>query len=296
MSDLPEDLQRIDALLGRTERLYGGPAVVLAQTHSTNDDAKAGARAGAPSGSVWIADAQHAGRGRQGRAWLSRAGEALLCSVLIRVSVAPQDLPRMTIACGLAVCDVASAVTGRADIQLKWPNDVVCDGRKIAGILAESTIRGGQVDAVVVGIGLNVFTREFPADIADVATSLALLRTAEAAAPLCRAKLLVAVLDALARYVPLALARGLGPFQAKLEQLDALRGKAVHRAPAAGDAELTATGSTTTGITTTGITTSGIAAGIDGDGRLLVRTTAGLIERWDSGEVHLLRANESIHR
>jgi BirA family transcriptional regulator, biotin operon repressor / biotin---[acetyl-CoA-carboxylase] ligase len=276
MSELPADLQRIAELLGRTERLYGGPAVVLAQTHSTNDDAKAGARSGAPSGSVWVADAQHGGRGRQGRAWLSSAGEALLCSVLIRAQAAPQDLPRMTIACGLAVCDVVAAATGRTDIQLKWPNDVVCNGRKVAGILAESTIRGGQVDAVIVGIGLNVATREFPPEIAQIATSLALLRAPTQTAPLCRADLLVAVLDALARYVPLAIARGLAPFRTKIEQLDALRGNAVERAVTAEDAELSP---------------SGTAAGIDADGRLLVRTAAGVIERWDSGEVHLRRIN-----
>jgi BirA family transcriptional regulator, biotin operon repressor / biotin---[acetyl-CoA-carboxylase] ligase len=277
-AELPADLSAIAGMLALRGGAYGRHVSVSALTESTNTDAKLGARAGAAHGSVWVADQQLAGRGRQGRSWISAAGEALLCSLLLRVTSRPQDLPRLALACGLAVCGVVARATGRKDIQVKWPNDVLCEGRKIAGILVESSIRGAHVEAVVIGIGLNVHTRQFAPEIAGVATSLARLRVeAQPALPLSRAELLVQLLEALEHDVPLALAKGLAPLQARLAAVDALQGQSVQRVVNAG-AE--ATGSTSA---------HGIAEGIDADGRLLVRTRSGMLERWESGEVHLGR-------
>jgi BirA family transcriptional regulator, biotin operon repressor / biotin---[acetyl-CoA-carboxylase] ligase len=242
----------------------GTPLHVLAETTSTNDLAKRAAKAGAPHGAVWMAEAQTSGRGRQGRAWVSPAGENLLFSVLLRVTCAPSRLPPLALVAGLAARDAAAnALGGAAEPKLKWPNDVVVGAKKLAGVLVESIVSGGRVEAVVVGIGMNVLTRAFPDDIAARATSLALL----GAASLDRMALLADVLAGLERDVETVAARGLGPLHARLAAADALAGTRVR-----------------------GELGEGTAAGIDPDGRLLVRGADGVLRHWSAGEVHLVAA------
>jgi BirA family biotin operon repressor/biotin-[acetyl-CoA-carboxylase] ligase len=141
-------------------------------TGSTNDDALALARAGAPHGTVVLAEAQTHGRGRQGRAWMSPPGENLYLSVLLRPAIAPHRAPPLTLAAAVAVCAAAAQLGCRAAI--KWPNDVLVDGKKLAGVLTESTSRGGRLEAVVVGIGVNVNWTAIPPELSPSATSLAL--------------------------------------------------------------------------------------------------------------------------
>jgi len=243
---------------------------VLAVTTSTNDEAKRAAKEGAPHGSTWVAEQQTAGRGRQGRTWESPPGENLLFSVLWRQPCPPSRLPLLSIAAGLAVTDVARRAVPGKDVRLKWPNDVVLverdatDGarswKKLAGILVETSMIGGRADGVVIGVGLNVHTRDFPEDLARHATSLALL----GADPLDRAHILADVLVALDRETTLVAGRGLGLVRARLLDWDALRGERVK-------SELGA----------------GTASGIDDDGRLIVRGEDGVQMAWGSGEVHL---------
>ncbi len=245
----------------------GQPLHVLPETGSTNDDAKAGARAGAPHGAVWIAETQTRGRGRQGRTWVSPPGENLLFSALFRIPCAPARVPPLSLVCGLAVRDaVARALGDDARVLVKWPNDVVVPTagglRKIAGILVESALAGSRVDHVVVGIGINVHTRSFPDDLAAIATSLAL----EGAPSPDRAELLADVLAALDRDLEQAAHRGLGPVHARLAAHDAFLGRAV----ASDDG-----------------TIDGLAAGIDADGRLVVRRPDGTLTKVASGEVRL---------
>jgi BirA family transcriptional regulator, biotin operon repressor / biotin---[acetyl-CoA-carboxylase] ligase len=147
---------------------------VLAQTGSTNDDLLAAARAGAAEGAVLAAEHQTRGRGRQGRQWVSRAGSSLIFSVLLRpASVPPADRGWLPLLTGVAVARALGQVAG-VDATLKWPNDVLADGAKLAGILAE---QAGE--AIVIGVGLNVAaTRDElppPGPGALPATSLALL-------------------------------------------------------------------------------------------------------------------------
>ena len=149
----------------------------VATTGSTNADLLAEAAAGAPDGLVLVADHQGAGRGRLGRSWQAPPGASLLVSVLLRPRVATDELFLLTLAAGLAAVDAVRSLT-RVTLGLKWPNDlVVMDGplidRKVAGILAESHVVGDRVDAVVVGMGLNVdWPAELPDDLASIATSL----------------------------------------------------------------------------------------------------------------------------
>ncbi len=258
----PSDLARAEDAIRARHIALGAPLQVLAQTTSTNDEAKAAARLGAPHGATWVAESQTGGRGRLGRAWVSPPGESLLFSVLLRVTCPPSRLPPLALVAGLATRDaVAAALGGAATPQLKWPNDVVVGKRKLAGVLVESILSGSRVDAVIVGIGINVRTRAFPAEIAERATSLALLGDLVA---LDRAELLADVLAGLDRDVEPAMARGLGLVHARLAAADALAGARVQGEPG-----------------------EGVAEGIDTDGRLLVRGDDGIVRRWAAGEVHL---------
>ena len=245
----------------------GSPLEVLEETTSTNDVAKRAAKLGAPHGATWVADAQTAGRGRQGRAWIAPRGEALLVSVLLRLACPPARLPPLSLAAGLAARDaVAKAVRRDATVALKWPNDVLVDGRKVAGVLVEAMLAGSRVEGVVVGVGVNVHTRVFPEEIAATAGSIALFGS-PASPPPDRAAVLVDLLEGLSRDLELVAARGLGLVRARLHAAHALRGERV-RSESAGE---------------------GVAEDIDDDGRLCVRRDDGVLVRWSAGEVHLVR-------
>jgi BirA family biotin operon repressor/biotin-[acetyl-CoA-carboxylase] ligase len=129
----------------------------FASIGSTNDWALAAARDGAPDGTIAVADVQHAGRGRLDRRWEAPEGSALLCSVLLRVTLAPEDRHLCTVAVALAALD-ACAETAGVRVGLKWPNDLVVEDRKLAGILAESdgVAAADGTTAIVVGLGLNL--------------------------------------------------------------------------------------------------------------------------------------------
>lgn len=140
---------------------------------STNDEAARLASAGAAHGTVVTAGEQHAGRGRQGRHWHSPPGENLYLSCILRPALAPIQAPAITLAAGLGVAD---AVAGAgAQPALKWPNDVLVNGRKLAGILTEMSTRGQRVQHIITGIGVNLGSRSFPPELGERATSLALL-------------------------------------------------------------------------------------------------------------------------
>ena len=149
----------------------------VVETGSTNADLLALAAEGAPDGLVLVADHQTAGRGRMDRTWEAPPGSSLLCSVLLREGLEPSTLPLVTMAVAIAASDACDAVTGVRP-ELKWPNDLLLAGpdgsdRKLGGILAESVLRGGDVRAVVVGLGLNVnWPDELPPELAAIATSL----------------------------------------------------------------------------------------------------------------------------
>ncbi len=248
----------------------GAPLELMAETDSTNDVAKRAAKNAAAHGATFAAETQSKGRGRQGRAWIGTAGESLLFSVLLRVPCAPARLPPLALVAGLAVRDAVARAAPSADVKIKWPNDVLGRSgprerfRKVAGVLVEAVLVGTNVDAVIVGVGLNVHTRSFSAEIAERATSVALLSGAAGHAPPDRAALLADILAGLDRDVAHVAARGLGLVHARLTSADALAGSPVRCDVASGTAE-----------------------GVDLDGRLLVRKSDGTLVRLASGEVHL---------
>jgi BirA family transcriptional regulator, biotin operon repressor / biotin---[acetyl-CoA-carboxylase] ligase len=223
----------------------GRPRLHLRATTSTNDRARELAQAGAPHGTLVTAAEQTAGRGRQGRTWTAPPGSALLLSVILR------DPPSLVpLAAALAVAEVAGA-----GAQIKWPNDVLLDDRKVAGILAEGRPQDGWA---VLGIGLNVALRieDLPPELHDTAGTLGL-------EPADLEPTLERLLAALERTLELDEAALLEAYRAR----DALRGREVSWA-----------------------TGRGRAAGIDGEGRLVVELPEGGRTALSAGEVHLERS------
>ncbi|MGD0836215.1 MAG: biotin--[acetyl-CoA-carboxylase] ligase [Polyangia bacterium] len=162
-----------------TTRRLGRPYLFLASCGSTNDEVAARAAAGAPEGLLLAADQQTRGRGRRGRAWHSPAGENLCFSLLLRPALAAEQVAPLALAAGSALARALEGLGLGFRPLLKWPNDVLLDGvegpRKVAGILAEMASQRGQVRHLVLGVGINVNSREFAADLAGQATSLALV-------------------------------------------------------------------------------------------------------------------------
>lgn len=221
----------------------GVPRLHLRVTDSTSDRARALASAGAPHGTLVTAAAQRAGRGRGGRAWVAPPGRALLMSLVLR------EVPALVaLSSAVAVADVVGAKAA-----IKWPNDVLVDGRKVAGILAEGRPSEGWA---VVGIGVNVAVREedLPLELAGRAAGLGF-------EPAAVERVLAALLGALERRYGETPAAVLADYRER----DALLGRAVRWQR--GD---------------------GVAAGVDDRGRLLVDVAGGSRVALEAGEVHLL--------
>lgn len=224
----------------------GQPRVHFRVTDSTNARARELATRGAPHGTLVTAAEQSAGRGRQGRTWSAPPGRALLCSLVIR------DPPRLLpLVAGVAVAEVVSGAVEGSEPQIKWPNDVLVAGRKVAGILVEARLQDGWA---VVGIGVNVAVApgSLPPEVRDRAGTLGLEPSA-----------IEPWLEGLLRSLEVWIDAGSEVVLDAVRARDALLGQAVRWAGGAG-----------------------VGAGIDGDGRLVVQTESGHVAL-DAGEVHL---------
>ena len=140
---------------------------------STNDRAKALAIQGAPEGTIVVAEEQSAGRGRKGRSWLSANGDGICLSLILRPSMPPGEISQITLMTAVAIAETLLEISG-ADVNIKWPNDILVNGKKIAGILTEMSMEMDVIDYIIIGLGLNVNTEKklFGEDIKDLATSL----------------------------------------------------------------------------------------------------------------------------
>ncbi|MCC6213782.1 MAG: biotin--[acetyl-CoA-carboxylase] ligase [Polyangiaceae bacterium] len=254
----PFDVARFAAERAARAVRLGAPLRYAPTTGSTNDDALAAAREGEPEGALFVSDEQRAGRGRRGAGWVAPPRAHLMFSLVLRPRVPPDRLSTLALATGLAVREACARYV-TSPLRVKWPNDVELDGRKLAGILIESSGVGTARLAVVVGVGVNVARVPWPPELTERATSLE-----EAGARVEREALLAEVLAALERRVAVWEAQGLEASRAELAAADALRGEAV----------------TVEGV-------SGIAAGIAPDGALLIATPEGVV-RVVSG--HVVRA------
>jgi BirA family biotin operon repressor/biotin-[acetyl-CoA-carboxylase] ligase len=151
------------------------PARYVAVTGSTNSDLLDLASRGAPAWSVLVAGHQEGGRGRLGRMWVSKPGQSLLVSVVVRPELPPAEAPVLSLAAAVAAAEACRTAAG-VPVRCTWPNDVVVGDRKLGGILPEAAVAGGRLEHVVIGIGINVTQGEsdFPPDLEGRATSLSM--------------------------------------------------------------------------------------------------------------------------
>lgn len=140
-------------------------------TDSTNTRAKQLAEEGSPHGTLVVADRQESGKGRRGRSWTSPGGLNIYMSILLKPEITPQSASMLTLIAALSVARALNASAGLSP-RIKWPNDIILNGKKVCGILTEMSTEIEHINYIVVGIGINVGNTKFPEDIASMATSL----------------------------------------------------------------------------------------------------------------------------
>lgn len=149
----------------------GKNVIYYDETDSTNNRAKEAGNNKEPHGTLFVADMQMAGKGRRGRVWKSPSGSSIYMTILLYPDIPPVKAPQLTLIMAIAVAEGIREVTG-LETKIKWPNDIVVNGKKICGILTEMSTEIDYINHVVIGIGINVNMESFPEDIAKTATSL----------------------------------------------------------------------------------------------------------------------------
>lgn len=138
---------------------------------STNTKAQELAEKGYPSGTLVVADKQESGKGRRGRSWVSPSGTGIFMTLIIKPDINPNNASMLTLVAALAVAKAITSVTGE-EALIKWPNDIVVNGKKVCGILTEMNAQFDYINHIVVGIGINVHNESFPEEISQMASSL----------------------------------------------------------------------------------------------------------------------------
>jgi BirA family transcriptional regulator, biotin operon repressor / biotin---[acetyl-CoA-carboxylase] ligase len=262
----PDVLHADDLLarLGKT-RVIGRDVRVFEQTTSTNDVVEKLARDGVAEGAVVFAESQTKGRGRLGRAWLSPARKGLWFSILLRPKVSPQEATQVM---AMAATALRRAIQGQTGLcpEIKWPNDLLLGGKKVAGILTEMRAELDRVKYVILGIGLdvNLGPGEFPAELRKIATSLRI----ESGAAVSRAELATAILRELDRDYTRICGGKFAALADEWERHCTTIGRNV-------------------AIQVGGRRINGRAESLDDDGALLLRTEHGHLERIMGGDVTL---------
>ncbi|MRR38555.1 biotin--[acetyl-CoA-carboxylase] ligase, partial [bacterium] len=202
----------------------GTSLVCIGETDSTNALAYRLAEEGAIEGTVVIADAQSRGKGRLGRQWESPAGVNLYCSIILRPPIMPLHAPQLTFLSAVAVAEAIERSAGLAPV-IKWPNDVLVNGFKVAGMLNEMSAETERVDFLVLGIGVNINMQrnQFPADLRHPASSLAI----EAGHEVGRLSFARALLESLDAHYGRYLAEGYGPLRQAWLDRSAVMGRRV---------------------------------------------------------------------
>lgn len=156
---------------GLKTKTMGQSIYFYEETDTTNNRARELALEGAPEGTLVVAEKQTDGRGRRGKVWESPLGTGIWMSLVLRPQIMPAEASVLTLLCGLATAEAIEAETGLS-AGIKWPNDILINGKKAVGILTEMDCEMSEVHFVIPGIGINVNTASFPPEIADIATSL----------------------------------------------------------------------------------------------------------------------------
>jgi BirA family biotin operon repressor/biotin-[acetyl-CoA-carboxylase] ligase len=236
-------------------------------TASTNADAFRLAEDGAVEGTVVLADSQTDGKGRRGRVWASPAGVNLYCSVVLRPAIMPHEAPQLTFLSAVAVARAIEQTT-KLTPEIKWPNDLLISGKKVAGLLNEMSAETDGINFVILGIGinLNMTADQFPADLRHPATSLLL----ESGIRVDRSRFTSTMLNELDRLYTDFLAHGFGPVREEWQR----RCNASGRQVLVNDSGTECTG--------------GLFIGIDSDGALLLRSDDDVLHRIVCGDVRVI--------
>lgn len=245
-------------MLGQREIYY------FDDIESTNTEAKKQANLGCPEGSIVLSEAQNGGRGRLSRSWFSPAGKGIWLSVVLRPPFNPYDAPKCTLLAAVAVTKAIQSIT-QVECGIKWPNDILYQGKKVVGILTEMNAEIDAINHIVIGMGINVNMnqQDFPTGLMDIATSLSMI----AGRSISRLSLLNAVLGELEQAYDDVIQHGFSNMLDEWRNLSVTLGKKVN-------------------VVGSGREFSGIAVDIDHDGGLLVQTE-GCLERVLAGDVSI---------
>ncbi len=246
----------------KTQRI-GRKVHAYESTDSTMDVAHRLAAAGEPEGTVVVAEQQEKGRGRMGRRWFSPKGKGIYCSVILRPSMQPAQVPLVTLMAAVAAAQAVEAAT-ELKPEIKWPNDLLIGSKKVAGILTELSAELNRVNYVVLGIGMNVNTprRDLPAH----ATSLA----EELGKKVDRLQVARSLLEQMDRLYGVFLQGGIAPVLEAWRRYAGFLGRRIR-------------------VALEGRVVDGQALDVDASGALLVRTDSGLVESCSAGEVLVVR-------
>ncbi|MDZ7697831.1 MAG: biotin--[acetyl-CoA-carboxylase] ligase [Deltaproteobacteria bacterium] len=265
LQDIPDRLLPAEIQDGLKTGFFGkGDIAYFMEIDSTNARAKDMASEGAAEGTVVVAEKQTGGRGRKGRDWFSPPMGGIYCSLILRPEFPPEDGPKITFLSAVAAAEALGRFMS-SGLTIKWPNDILANGKKIAGILTEMTSEMDAINYVVVGIGINVNTHAFPGDIQQKATSL-LRETNER---FSRVAILRAYLEAQEKWYNLFKKEGFEPILEKWATMAPIVGKAVR-------------------IEMVDRTIEGKVRGIDPDGVLIVEDKDGAAHRIISGDVFFI--------
>jgi len=234
-------------------------------TDSTNVMAEHFASEGAAEGDIVVAEYQTQGKGRKGRSWFSPAGEGIYVSIILRPRISPHEAPKLTLMASVAIAEAIAACVP-VDAAIKWPNDILIAGKKVAGILTEIKAEIDKIHHVVVGVGINVNTsyESFPLDIRDNATSL----FRETGNKISRTFILKTCLECLEKQYEILQNQGFTPILEQWKQLSEMAGKKI-----------------TVDVLDTSY--AGIVEDVNEDGYLIIRDQEGNTRRIVSGDVFL---------
>jgi BirA family biotin operon repressor/biotin-[acetyl-CoA-carboxylase] ligase len=232
------------------------------KTNSTNNVAMKLGEEGEPHGAVVLAEEQTAGRGRAGRKWISEPMAGIHATILVRPGVPPSQAPLLTLVAGVATHDAVTEQTG-IEADIRWPNDILIQGRKCAGILTELRAEPDRVHFAAIGIGVNINQERMPCELANLATSLRIATGRMHS----RVEFLARLLRSLEHYYNLFIARGAAPLIERFAAVSSFyEGKRVR-------------------ISSSTETFIGTTAGLEPTGILRVRRNNGRIEAVLSGDV-----------
>lgn len=263
------DLMLPDEILAGlgTHTIGRGEQVYLNETDSTNMQAKSLASNGAAEGTLVVAESQTGGRGRRGRTWFSPSFRNIYTSIILRPPMAPDQAPQITLMTAVAVARTLRR-TAQLDAKIKWPNDILINGKKIAGILTELSADMDVVDHVVVGMGINVNVTEseIPADIRDMATSVKIANGRSQS----RVALLCALLNHFEQCYDQLKTEGFGPLMIEWRRMSDTIGQQVR-------------------VDVLNNRFTGVVVDVDDSGVLVLKDDKGRLHRIFSGDVTRLR-------